>query len=166
MTDITLKCMKCSAEIDRESRYCSYCGSDLNFQKKINTKKIKISIRWVIFSIISIFIFEYIFATAAGQIFIFITGNSSIELETSILISSIGSLIGIYFGTLYSAYMSPGFSLKEPLAGALIEVLVSQLILLVMANTFSYLFIVRFAIIMTIAFAGAKTGDILQKKNL
>jgi len=166
MNDKNFKCMKCDSVVNIDGRFCSYCGSDLLIQKKLSSKKLKISFRWIIFSIISIFIFEYIFATIAGQLFILITGNSTIEFETSIVVSSIGSLTGIYFGTLYSAYMSTGFSIKEPVIGASIEILTSQLILFLMAGTFSYLFIVRIIIIMTIAFAGAKTGDILRKKIL
>ncbi|HNX25268.1 MAG TPA: hypothetical protein PKG60_14575 [Spirochaetota bacterium] len=164
MNNNNMVCMKCRSQVDTESRFCSFCGSNLIFQKKISSTKLKISFRWIIFSVISIFIFEYIFATIAGQLFILISGNTSIELETSILVSSIGSLTGIYSGTLYSAYMSPGFSIKEPLIGASIEILVSQLILFVLAGTFSYFFIIRVIIIMTIAFAGAKSGDMLHKK--
>ena len=166
MTDTNLVCMKCKVAIKNESRYCSNCGSSIVLQKKLYSKKIRISWRWVLFSVISIFIFEYIFATIAGQLFVQITGNTSLNFETSILISSIGSLTGIFFGTMYSAYMSPGFSLKEPLTGAAIEILASQMILFMMSGIFSYLFIIRIIIIMTIGFAGAKTGDWLQKKSI
>jgi len=165
MTEINLKCMKCGSIIEPETRYCSCCGFSIVFQKQLSLKKIQISIRWVIFSVISIFIFEYIFATVAGQLFVILSGSSTIEFETSILVSSSGSLAGIFSGTLYSAYMSPGLSIKEPLIGAFIEILTSQLILLVLSGTFSYLFIIRIIIIMTVSFAGAKTGDKLQKRN-
>ncbi len=160
------RCLKCSSPTDGQSRFCSCCGSDLAFQNKINSKKVKISIRWVIFSILSIFIFEYIFATVAGKIFMLASGNQAIEFETSILVSSIGSLIGIFFGTLYSAYMSPGISIKEPVIGALAEILTSQVILYFLSGEFSSLFIIRLVIISAIAFAGAKSGDWLQKKKL
>lgn len=164
MNEIIAICEKCGSENDPDNRFCSFCGSNIAYQKKILSSRIKISIRWVIFTIISVFIFEYIFASAAGQIFIFAAGENTFELETSFLVTSIGSLAGIFTGTLYSSYMSPGFSLKEPIIGASIEILISQIILLIMAGTFSYLFIVRIAVIMIIALAGAICGDKIQKR--
>lgn len=166
MTDMPTVCLKCNSAIDEKSRFCSCCGADIALQKKIHSKKIKVSLRWILFSIISILIFEFIFATVAGKLFILITGSETIEFETSLLVSSIGSLTGIYFGAMYSAYMSPGLSIKEPVIGALIEIFMSQLILLVLAGEFSYLFIIRLLIITTIAFAGAKSGDWLQMRKL
>lgn len=166
MTDKDFKCLKCGSLFEEENRYCSFCGSDLTFQKKIFSKKIRVSLRWIIFTVISLFIFEYIFATIAGQLFVIFSGEAAIELQTSIIISSIGSLAGIYAGSLYSAYMAPGYSIKESIIGAAIEITISQFILFLMSGAFSYLILVRIIIIMIIAFAGAKTGDMLQRKRL
>jgi hypothetical protein len=156
--------MKCQSIIDSESRYCSSCGSSIIFQKKLSKKRIKICWRWVFFSIIAIIIFEYIFAAIAGQLYLFATGADFTELETGIVVSSAGSIAGIFFGSLYSSFMSPGITIKEPVIGASIEIILSQIILLIMAGTFTSLFFVRTAIIMSMAFGGAKTGEILQKK--
>jgi predicted nucleic acid-binding Zn ribbon protein len=165
MTDTTSACIKCGHTNDFESRYCSFCGSSILLQKKQSSSKVKISIRWVIFAIISILVFEYIFAAIAGQLFTIFGGERSLDLGTSILITTTGSLGGIFFGALYSAYMSPGFSLKEPLIGAFIEIVFSQAVLSLMMESFSYMSFVRVAVIMLIAFAGAKTGDMLQKRK-
>jgi len=159
-------CMKCGSIVTDESRFCGNCGSSISLQEKLSRKKIKVSWRWVLYAIAAILIFEYIFANITSQLFILVSGKTSLELDTSVLVSSIGSLIGIYLGTLYSAYMSPGISIKEPLIGVFIEISISQLILLIASGTFSFLFIIRIIIIMTIGFAGAKTGDMLQKKIL
>jgi predicted nucleic acid-binding Zn ribbon protein len=164
MNEIKLKCMKCGSDIERESRYCSTCGSNMEFQNKISGKRIKVSWRWVFFSLIAILVFEYIFATIAGQLFLFFSGAEFIELETGIVVSSLGSITGIFFGSLYSSYLSPGITIKEPVIGAALEIVISQLILIVMAGSFTSLIIIRIAIIMSIAFGGAKTGEFFQKK--
>lgn len=164
MNENKLQCMKCDSEIEPECRYCSSCGSSISFQKKISNRKIKISWRWVLFSLISILVFEYIFATMAGQLYIFLTGAEYMELETGIIVSSIGSITGIFFGSLYSAYLSPGITIKEPVIGAALEIVISQIILIAAAGSFTSLIIIRIAIIMSIAFGGAKTGEFFQKK--
>jgi len=164
MNEIKLKCMKCGSDLEAETRYCSNCGSSIRFQKKLSEKRIKISWRWVLFSLIAILVFEYIFATIAGQLYIYISGAEFMELETGIVVSSIGSITGIFFGSLYSSYLSPGITIKEPVLGAAAEILISQIILIVMAGSFTSLIIIRIAIIMSVAFGGAKTGEIFQKK--
>ncbi len=166
MNNSHLNCMKCNSELETGNRFCSNCGSSIRLQESLSRKKIKVSWRWVLFAVVSIFIFEYISAAIVSQLFVLVSGKTSLELETSILVSSIGSLAGIFLGTLYSAYMSHGISIKEPMIGAFIEILTSQLILLIISGTFTYLFIVRILIIMTIGTAGAKTGDMLQKRIL
>ena len=127
-------------------------------------KKIKIIWRWVFFSIIAILVFEYITATIAGQLYMFFTGAEFMELETGVVVSSLGSITGIFLGTLYSSYMSPGITIKEPLLGAAAEIIISQIILLFFAGIFTPLIFVRIVIIMTVAFGGAKTGEFFQKK--
>ncbi len=164
MNEIKLQCMKCGSDLEAETRYCSNCGSSIMFQKKLSKKRIKISLRWVIFSLIAILIFEYIFATIAGQLYIYISGAEFMELETGIVVSSIGSITGIFFGSLYSSYLSPGITIKEPVLGAAAEIVISQIILIVMAGSFTSLIIIRIAIIMSVAFGGAKAGEIFQKK--
>jgi predicted nucleic acid-binding Zn ribbon protein len=164
MNEMKLQCMKCGSDIEQESRYCSNCGSSINFQKQLSRKKIKVSWRWVFFSLIAILVFEYIFATITGQLFLLLSGAEFIELETGIIVSSLGSITGIFFGSLYSSYLSPGITIKEPVIGAALEIVISQIILIVIAGSFTSLIIVRIAIIMSIAYGGAKTGEILQKK--
>lgn len=165
MNEIQKQCMKCGSDIEPESRYCSRCGSSIRFQKKLSKKKIKISWKWVLFSLIAILVFEYIFATLAGQLYQFYTNSEFMELETGIIVSSIGSITGIFFGTLYSSYLSPGITIKEPITGAALEIIISQIILIVIAGSFTSLVIIRIVIIMSIAFAGAKTGELIQKKS-
>lgn len=164
MNETKQLCMKCGSNIDTENRYCSTCGSSIRFQKKLSQKRIKISWRWVFFSLIAILVFEYIFATLAGQLYLFASGAEFMELDTGIIVSSIGSITGIFFGSLYSSYLSPGLTIKEPILGAAAEIVISQIILIVMAGSFTSLIIIRLAIIMSIAFGGAKTGEIIQKK--
>ncbi len=164
MNEEILQCIKCGLEIDSESRYCSSCGSSIRLQKQLSGKKIKVCWRWVFFSFIAILIFEYIFATIAGQIYMFFTGAEFMEIETGIVVSSAGSITGIFAGALYSSYMSPGITIKEPMLGAAAEIILSQIILLVMAGAFTPLIIVRIAVIMTVAYCGAKTGEKIQKK--
>jgi len=166
MNDKKYLCMKCNSIIESESRYCSECGSSIVFQKKLSMKKIKISWRWVFFSIIAILICEYIFASITGQLFLLLTDNQFMELETGIVVSSIGSIAGIFAGSLYSSYMSPGITIKEPVLGAAIEIIISQIILLLLAGIFTPMILIRITIIMTIAFAGIKTGQLIQKKTL
>jgi predicted nucleic acid-binding Zn ribbon protein len=164
MNEIELKCMKCGSDIEPVSKYCSSCGSSIKLQKQLSLKRIKITWRWVFFSLIAILVFEYIFATIAGQLFLFFSGAEFIELETGIIVSSLGSITGIFFGSLYSSYLSPGITIKEPVIGAALEIVISQIILIVMAGSFTSLIIIRIAIIMSIAFGGAKTGEFFQKK--
>jgi len=164
MNEKNLQCMKCRSAFDNESRYCSNCGSSIRLQEQLHKKKIKITWRWVLFSIIAILVFEYIFATIAGQLYMFFTGAEFMELETGIVVSSLGSITGIFLGTLYSAYMSPGITIKEPLLGATAEIIISQIILLFFAGIFTPLIFVRIVIIMSVAFGGAKTGEFFQKK--
>ena len=92
------------------------------------------------------------------------TGAEFMEIETGIVVSSAGSITGIFLGTLYSSCMSPGITIKEPVLGAAAEIIVSQIILLYMAGIFTPLIFVRVIIIMTVAFGGAKTGEFIQKK--
>lgn len=165
MTETNVQCIKCGSPAGNEFSYCPGCGSSLNLQKKISGRKIKIVWKWVIFSLIAILIFEYIFASAAGQLYLLIKGTEFTELETGVVVSSLGSLLGIFCGAFYSSYMSPGFSIKEPMIGASVEIIISQIILLVIAGTFNFLVIVRIIVIMTVAFCGAKAGDVLQRRK-
>ncbi len=164
MTDINLKCMKCGSSVDNKSRYCSGCGSNMAFQKKLSKKRFKISWRWVLFSLITIFIFEYIFAGIAGQIYLFFSGAEFIEIETSIAVSSVGTKIGIFLGSLYSFWISPGITIKEPVLGAAAEIIISQSLLLIVAGIFTPMVLIGISINMIVAFAGVKTGEIIQKK--
>jgi len=163
-TEIKPLCMKCNSEIDEESRYCSRCGSSILFQKKISARKIKISWKWVIFSFIAIIIFEYISATIAGQLYLLVSGAEFMELETGILVSSAGSVFGIFAGSLYASYISPGITVKEPVLGAAFEIIISQIILGIIGGGFTPLILVRLIILTSFAFGGAKAGEIIQKK--
>ncbi len=165
MTDTNLQCMRCGSSSDNKSRYCCRCGANLNFQRKISVRKVKIIWRWVLFSLIAIMIFDYIFASAAGQLYLLVKGTEFTALETGVVVSSLGSLTGIFCGTLFSSYMSPGISIKEPMLGAAVEIIISQVILLFIAGAFSALIIVRITIITAIAFCGAKAGEMFQKRN-
>ncbi len=164
MTESKVICMKCGSSNEMQGRYCSSCGSSLVFQNKLSKKRFRITWRWVFFSFIAIFIFEYIFATIASQMFLMFTGAEFMPVETGIVVSSAGSIAGIFLGSLYSSYMSPGITIKEPVFGAAAEIIISQAILMVLAGTFTPIILLGTAIRMAIALGGAKTGELIQKK--
>ncbi len=156
--------MKCGKELNRENRYCSNCGSNIKFQAKLTRSRFRLSIKWIFLAALLIFFFEIVFATIAGQIFIFINSGGAADFETNILISSIGSLVGIFTGSIYLAYMSPCITLKEPLLGISLEILTSQFMLIYLAGTFNFMFFIRTAFTLLIAFAGANAGWYIQRR--
>lgn len=156
--------MKCGSDINEKNRYCGFCGSSINFQLIIKKSRFHISWRWIFISVIAIFFFELISASVAGQVFVFFSSSGTADFETSIMVSSIGSLAGIFLGSLYLAYISPCITLKEPLMGISLEILISQILLIYLAGAFTFMFFTRTAFTLLIAFTGAGAGNFLQRK--
>jgi len=164
MNEKITQCMKCGTELNPGNRYCGFCGSNINFQIRVSRNRFNISLKWILISALSIFCFEIIFATITGQIFIFLNGGTASDFETNIMVSSIGSLVGIFLGSFYLAYISPCITLKEPLTGISLEIIISQLLLIYLAGTFNFMFFTRTAFTLIIAFTGAIAGHSLQRR--
>lgn len=164
--DIT--CIKCGATTTAETRgnFCPACGMKRSVQEKLVRSRFRILWGWVIYSALSILCCEYIFASITAQCYFMIIGTDSMTMEKNIFISSIGSLAGIFLGSLHAEYFSKAVSIKESMSGALLEITASQIALIIFAGSFNLLVFVRIALISVVAFTGVKAGEKLKKVNL
>jgi hypothetical protein len=98
-------------------------------------------------------------------IIIFASGGGNLENNAAALpYLGVGAFLGIFLGSIFSAYRSPGVTIKEPAIGAVIVILIINLISALFTGKMEGFNIFGFAILYLVALGGAKLGEMIQEK--
>ncbi len=166
----TILCPDCGKEIDYDSIYCSFCGRKIDGSSspeggKADSTRPPLNRKWIFISALIIVISEFLFAFIAGIIYTAFISSGNMTAETLVIVASIGSIAGIFSGSILAAYKSPGRTIKEPAIGAAIIILISKISDIIITGNFSLSGLAGMAAAYVIALAGAFLGEKIQERK-
>jgi len=162
-------CSSCGAEIQEGSHFCGSCGQraaavSAGVSKGNEPKtKGKIDWMWVLKSsgIIALFFFV---SMIIGVVLFYMMGNSEFQVEKMQIYMGIGGLTGIFLGSMLSAYLSPGVTIKEPAIASISVIIIVNVIGALVTGNFGGMNALGLGILFLISMGGAKLGEVLQDK--
>ncbi len=162
-------CQKCGRESASDSVFCTSCGARIESAPAAATAAEQppaktIDWKWVAKSALIIGAAWFICIIIA--IIIYASGGGNLEDNAAALpYLGVGAFIGIFLGSMFSAYRSPGVTLKEPAIGAVIVILLINLISALFTGKMEGFNIFGFAILYLVGLGGAKLGEVIQEKT-
>jgi len=164
MQDKIHNCKKCSKQSTEDALFCQHCGH--KFEEKENSAPINgaLNHKRVLYTIIIVFMAEMIFSFIAGLGWYIYYPEAMEDIPKLVIVASIGSLSGVFFGSLFAAYRFAERSMKEVTAGALACVVISKIIDIFVTGGFSIDILIGLLVSSVIAFAGIMAGQFIKKR--
>ena len=157
-------CKKCRKQSAEDAIFCQHCGYKFEAEKNLSVSDGIINHRHVIYTLIIVFMAEMIFSFIAGLGWYIYYPDAMEDIPKLVIVSSIGSLSGVFFGSLFAAYRFAERSRKEVTAGALACVVISKIIDFFVTGSFSIEIITGLLVSSAIAFAGILAGQFIKKR--
>lgn len=120
--------------------------------------------KYILYTIIIIFFAEMVFSFIAGLGWYIYNPDAMDDISKLVIVSSAGSIAGIFFGSLFATCRFPKEATKNVITGAVAAVFISKIIDIfatgiISPDLFSGLFISCIT-----AFAGIMAGQIIMKR--
>jgi len=164
MADKKHNCRKCSKQSTEDALFCQHCGH--KFEEKETSAPINgaLNHKRVLYTIIIVFMAEILFSFIAGLGWYIYYPDAMEDIPKLVIVSSIGSLSGVFFGSLFAAYRFSEKSMKEVTIGALACVAISKIIDLFVTGGFSIEILTGLLVSSVIALAGIIAGHFIKKR--
>ena len=164
MQDNKHNCKKCKKQSPEDALFCQHCG--YKFEDKGNSAHLSgtLNHKWILYTLIIVFMAEILFSFIAGLGWYIYYPNAMEDIPKLVIVSSIGSLSGIFFGSLFAAYRFSEISIKEVTAGALACVVISKTIDIFVTGSFSIDLLTGLLVSSVTAFAGITAGHFIKKR--
>lgn len=164
MPDTKHYCKKCSKLSPEDALFCQHCG--YKFKVKENSAPVSETLnhKWILYTIIIVFMAEILFSFIAGLGWYIYYPDAMEDIPKLVIVSSTGSLSGVFFGSLFAAYRFSEISIKEVTAGALACVVISKTIDIFVTGSFSIEILAGLLVSSVIAFAGVLAGHFIKRK--
>jgi len=164
MLDNKLNCKKCKKQSAQDALFCQHCGYKFEVRKDGTASDGIINHKYVIYTLVIVFMAEMIFSFIAGLGWYIFYPDAMEDIPKLVIVASIGSLSGVFFGSLFAAYRFAERSIKEVTAGALACVVISKTIDIFVTGSFSIDILTGLLVSSVIAFAGILAGHFLKRK--
>ncbi len=157
-------CKKCSKTSAEEALFCQHCGCKFEVPEDEAAISGSLNHKRILYTIIIVFMAEMIFSFIAGLGWYIYYPNAMEDIPKLVIVASIGSLSGVFFGSFFAAYRFAERSIKEVTAGALACVVISKIIDIFATESFSIDILIGLLVSSIVAFAGIMAGHFIKKR--
>ena len=129
------------------------------------TNNIQFISKYVAYTITILFFAEMAFSFIAGLGWSIYNPNAMDDIPMLVIISSAGSVAGVFFGSLFATYRFPKEAIKSVITGAVAAVFISKIIDIFVTGTISSEMFFGLFISCVTAFAGILAGLMIIKRR-